>query len=71
MDKRVKLNFSVAKTQAMVIKGQGIITNRRYPTLKIHGQTIRFQEQIKYLGVLIQKDDIPPSCKLTSSKGNL
>lgn len=50
---KVKLSFSVQKTQAMVLKGP--ITNRRYPTLKIYRESIKFTEQLTYLGILLDR----------------
>lgn len=45
---KVQLTFSVQKMQAMLLKGP--ITNRRYPTLKIYEKSIKFTEQLTYLG---------------------
>lgn len=48
-----KLRFSVPKTKAIVLKGP--ITRRRYPTLKLYNRTIGFVEELKYLGVIINR----------------
>lgn len=50
---KVKLRFSVPKTKAIVLKGP--ITRRRYPTLKLYNRTIGFVEELKYLGVIIDR----------------
>lgn len=48
-----KLKISRSKTKAMLMKGK--LNEQRMPILKIDGQNIGFVDQIKYLGIIVDR----------------
>ncbi|KAK2574822.1 hypothetical protein KPH14_012975, partial [Odynerus spinipes] len=45
-----KLKVSETKTVAMLVKGK---LTGRYPTIKMNGKSIKYADEIKYLGIMI------------------
>ena len=51
--KRHKLKVSSSKTVAMLVKGN--MNKGRLPTIKINGRNVKYAQQVKYLGVIIDE----------------
>ena len=51
--KRHKLKVSSSKTVAMLVKGN--MNRGRLPTIKINGKNVKYVQQVKYLGIIIDE----------------